>query len=240
MKKNKNNKIYITIIILLVALIICLIFKNNISLISKVNTNVFSAKSKYKNKILVEENKELKREINDLKSSTKIDSLLSDKKEINASIIYRSAPFWHDYITINKGKKDNIKNGYAVINNDGLLGEIIKVYSNFSKVRLITNKSNNYISAKFSYNNKEYYGIIKNYDIKTNILYLENVIGDLDNKILGINIVTSGLSSDMPSGLLIGKIIDIKKDNYNLSNIIKIKMSADINDLKILKVVGKK
>lgn len=240
MKKNKNNKIYITIIILLVALILCLIFKNNISLISRVNTNVFSAKSKYKNKILVEENKELKKEINDLKNSTKIDSLLSDKKVINASIIYRSAPFWHDYITINKGKKDNIKKGYAVINNDGLVGEIIKVYSNFSKVRLITNKSNNYISAKFSYNNKEYYGIIKNYDIKTNILYLENVIGDLDNKILGINIVTSGLSSDMPSGLLIGKIIDIKKDNYNLSNIIKIKMSADINDLKILKVVGKK
>ena len=240
MKKNKNNKIYITIIILLVIVIICLVFKNNISLISRVNTNVFSAKSKYKNKILVEENKELKKEINDLKNSTKIDSLLSDKKVINASIIYRSAPFWHDYITINKGKKDNIKKGYAVINNDGLVGEIIKVYSNFSKVRLITNKSNNYISAKFSYNNKEYYGIIKNYDIKTNILYLENVIGDLDNKILGINIVTSGLSSDMPSGLLIGQIIDIKKDNYNLSNIIKIKMSADINDLKILKVVGKK
>ncbi len=240
MKKGKNNRIYIVIIILLICIIMFLLFKNNISLTSRINTNILDSKSKYNNKLLLAENKELKKEINDLKKVTNIDTLLTDKKVVNTSILYRSAPFWHDSITINKGKSSNIKMGDAVISNDGLVGEVAKVYNNFSKIRLITNKNNNYISAKFIYDNKEYFGIIKNYDIKTNNLYLENVIGDLDNKIIGIDIVTSGLSSNMPSGLLIGKIIDLKKDNYNLSNTIKIKMSADINDLKILKVVGKK
>ena len=42
----------------------------------------------------------------------------------------------------------------------------------------------------------------------------------------------------MPSGLLIGKITDLKQDKYNLSNTIKIKIN-DINDLNIVRVVGK-
>lgn len=240
MKRVKNNKLYIAVILVLLCLLLYLLFNNNTSFVSKINASALDAKSKYKLNLLSRENKELKNEIKDLKKMTKVDSLLTDKKVINTSIIYRSAPFWHEYITIDKGKTKGIKKGYAVINSDGLVGEVSKVYSNFSKVKLISNKKSNYISAKFNYNNKDYYGIINNYDIKLNCLYLENVIGDLDKNVIGLDIVTSGLSNDIPSGLLIGKIVDIKKDNYNLSNIIKIKMSADINDLKLLKVVGKK
>ena len=234
--KKRNNISYILIIICL----LFLLFTKSNKYLNRISSNIINTKSKYDNKILNEENKELKREIKELKNINKIDYLLSDKKVINASVIYRSAPYWHNYIIINKGKKDNIKKGYAVINNDGLIGEVEIVYKHTSKVRLITNKSNNYISAKFTYNNKDYYGIIRDYNIKSDYLYLENVIGDLDKDIINNNVVTSGLSSSIPSGLLIGKIIDLKKDKYNLSNIIKVKMSSNINDLKFIKVVGKK
>ena len=60
----------------------------------------------------------------------------------------------------------------------------------------------------------------------------------MNDDIKGINVVTSGLSSNIPSGLYIGSIKRIKKDKYNLSNVIIINLGADINDLTIVKVVG--
>jgi len=233
MKKKKNNK-YLIILILCLSVFLYLLISNNNN-----NNNKNKLKSDISNSVLNAEIKELKSEIKDLKEINDINSLLTDKKSINASLIYRSMPYFHNIIIINKGKNNKVKKGYAVINKDGLIGEVINVRNNTSKVRLITNSDNNYISAKFNYKDKDYIGIIKNYNIKTNELLLENVIGDLNNNIIGLDVVTSGLSSKMPSGILIGNITKLKKDEYNLSNTIIIKISADINDLNILKVVGK-
>ena len=50
--------------------------------------------------------------------------------------------------------------------------------------------------------------------------------------------VTSGLSDSFSSGLLIGKIKEIKKDSYGISNNIKITPAANFNNIKIVSVVG--
>ena len=78
---------------------------------------------------------------------------------------------------------------------------------------------------------------LQEYNLIKNELYLENVIGDL-NSISNIDIVTSGLSSNIPIGILIGKIKEIKKDEFNLSNTIIITPSADFNDINLVRVVG--
>ena len=70
-----------------------------------------------------------------------------------------------------------------------------------------------------------------------NELYLENVIGDFNN-INEIDVVTSGLSGNIPSGILIGKIKGLEKDEFNLSNTIIITPSADFNDINLVRVVG--
>ena len=44
----------------------------------------------------------------------------------------------------------------------------------------------------------------------------------------------------MPSGLLIGQIKEIKSDKYNLSYNIVLSPNTDFNDIRIVKVVGKK
>ncbi len=189
--------------------------------------------------LISEINKDYEKEIENLKKTLDLNNTLSDKVLKNATIIKRSTVYWYNIITIDKGKKDGIKEGYAAINYNGLIGKVIKVNNTTSDIKLLTNKSDNdYISALFYIEDKPYYGLISGYDIENNELYLKNVIGDFDiNKIKGINVVTSGLSDSFSKGLLIGSINDIKKDTYGISNIIKITPASDFNNLNIITII---
>lgn len=260
MKKNKRKKIFKTlfVIILIVAIIFVLFYyflndsiKNNTifnitkdlsASISKVISMPYT-KVNTKNPDLSKEiNKDYEKEIEELKKSLELNSMMSDKNLINASVIKRSTNYWYNIITIDKGKNDNIKAGEAVINSMGLIGKVIKVNNNSSDIKLLTSKNNdNYISAVFYIDNTPYYGLIDEYNIEKNELYLKNVIGDFNkDTIKNINVVTSGLSDSFSSGLLIGKIKKLKKETYGISNTIIIKPSANFNDLKIVTVVGDK
>ena len=244
MKKKKNIKKYIYISILGIIIIITIFYflRNNNDILSKLKA--LSSISFIKkddniktNELLESEINELKTQIEDLKKVTELKKIITDKKIINASIIKRSDKYWFNLITINKGKKDGIKKGNAVITTSGLIGEVSIVNNSSSEIKLISSNDKNYISAKFKIEDKEYYGIIKEYNIIKDELYMENVIGDITNY-KDINVVTSGLSNDYPSGLLIGKIVDIKKDKYNLSNTFVIKPSTNYNDINIVMVVS--
>ena len=237
-KKRKRTKYIVFLIIITIFILI-----NNISeltILKNLSASIFyvSNDTKYNNDNSGEIN-DLKTEIEDLKKELKLDNVLSDKKVIYASIIKRSPNYWYDIITINKGYKDGVEKGDAILDNNSLVGEVVIVNKRTSEVKLISNNSKNYISAKFNYNGKDYYGIIKKYSILKNEFYLENVIGDFKD-IKGINVVTSGLSNNMPSGLLIGQIKEIKSDKYNLSYNIVLSPNTDFNDIRIVKVVGKK
>ena len=96
-----------------------------------------------------------------------------------------------------------------------------------------------YLSAKFNYNGNDYFGIIKKYDLVENELYLENVIGDFEPDIKG-DVITSGLTGNIPSGLYIGKIKRVIKDKYNLSSSIIIEPGSNFNDINLVRVVGSK
>ena len=244
MKKKKNIKkyIYITLIGLLIIILSFYFLRNNNNVIGKLKTLSsvsFINNDNYikSNELLESEINELKVQVEELKKVTEIKKIMVDKRIINASIIKRSDRYWFNIITINKGKNDGIKKGNPVISTTGLVGEVVIVNNNSSEIKLITSNNKNYISAKFMVDDKEYFGIIKEYNTIKNELYLENVIGDISNYKDAL-VVTSGLSNNYPSGLLIGKIVDMKKDKFNLSNTFVIKPSADYNDINIVMVVS--
>ena len=244
MKKKKNIKkyIYITLIGLLIIISSFYFLRNNNNVIDKLKTLSsvsFINNDNYikSNELLESEINELKVQVEELKKVTEIKKIMVDKRIINASIIKRSDRYWFNIITINKGKNDGIKKGNPVISTTGLVGEVVIVNNNSSEIKLTTSNNKNYISAKFMVDDKEYFGIIKEYNTIKNELYLENVIGDISNYKDAL-VVTSGLSNNYPSGLLIGKIVDMKKDKFNLSNTFVIKPSADYNDINIVMVVS--
>ena len=251
MKKKKMiyKKIILFIILFITIFFLFYYFINDnsknyfgLNTLKNITQNLFKIKhaSKYNKELIKEINNDYLREINNLKKVLDLNKLNSDKKLINSIVIIRSPLNYYNILTIDKGKKNNIKNNLAVINESGLIGKIINTNNSTSDVKLLISFDNkDSISATFKYKDIDYYGLIYKYNSNKNELYLKSVIGDFNKEeIKDINVVTSGLSNSFSSGLLIGKIIDIKKDTFGLSNIITIRPSVDFNNINIVSVVG--
>lgn len=216
------------------------VFKNLKDLSASITYIIPNTYVKKDNKELnIEINNDYKKEIDELKKTLELNTLLSDKEYINATVIKRSMNYWYNILTIDKGEKDGLKEGEAVINSEGLIGKIIKTNKHTSDIKLLISKTNdNYISAEFNIDGNIYYGLIDEYNLEKNELYLRNVIGDFNKeKVEGVSVLTSGLSDSFSSGLLIGKIKELKKDTYGISNIMVITPSVNFNNLNIVTVV---
>ena len=72
-----------------------------------------------------------------------IENTLSNYEIYYATVIERNNDYWYDTVTINKGIKDGIEKGMAVVDSYGLVGRITSLSNNTSVVKLITN-SNKY------------------------------------------------------------------------------------------------
>lgn len=238
-RRKKYKKIYklLFIISILFIVLIIYLYNDNILILKDVSTSIFNLKEdNYKSKENIEI-KELKKEIQDLKELNNINEINIDYEFIDARVIKRNNSYWNESISINVGKKDKVKKGDAVTYNNSLIGIVSLVNKNTSIVRLITSNNKNYISACFNIENNEYFGIIKDYNLIKNELYLENVIGDFN--INNEDVITSGLEGNIPKGIYIGKIIGIEKDKYNLVNKIIVKPDINYNNLKYVKVILK-
>ena len=81
---------------------------------------------------------------------------------------------------------------------------------------------------------------MNNYNKEDNYLEITTVnkISDLDIK--NSLVYTSGLGGILPSGILIGTVREVVKDKYDVTNIIHVTLSSNINDLKYVKVLKRK
>ena len=114
------------------------------------------------------------------------------------------------WILINKGKEQELREGSAVITSDKILvGLIETLYSNQARVRLLTSPELS-IKAKILSNNKEGIGVVNGEGqgrLRLELIPLEYPLG------AGQVIVTSISEGEYPSGLIIGQIQNVIKDN---------------------------
>ena len=186
------------------------------------------------------ENVELRRELEALKSELNIEYTLSDYEYLNATVISRNVGFWFNIITIDKGSYSGIKKDMVVINAKGLIGKVIRTTNFTSDVRLITTSdTNNKISVSVSNGSDNLYGLINSFDYSENYLEVEG-ISNTKNVSIGDKVYTSGLGGIFPSGILIGEVSDITTDSYDLAKLIKVKPSADFNDINYVSVLKRK
>ena len=125
---------------------------------------------------------------------------------------------------LNKGSKDNVKEGSAVIIKDNLVGIIAKVSVNLSKVNIINNSSSSF-TAKTE-NGAQ--GIIKG---TGGGLTLENVL--LSENIRATEIVLTKGDVDfegvgVPPDLVVGKITSVEKSASDLFQKAKIESFVDL------------
>ena len=157
----------------------------------------------------------------------------SNYETINSRIINRNIGDWFDYIIIDKGFESGIKIDDCVINNEGFVGKVVNITNNTSDIKLLTN-FNNKISVIVN-SDKEYYGLLYNYNEKDNTFNLEGISSN--NKIeKGNYVITSGLGS-YRKGLLIGYVDEIINDSYDLSVILKVKPYVNFNDIDYVAII---
>ena len=177
------------------------------------------------------ENIELRRQLETLKEELNINYTLSDYEYLNATVVSRNVGYWHNKITINKGTYNGVEKDMVVISSKGLIGKVIKTSTFTSDVRLITTSdTSNKISVHISNGDNNLYGLINSYDYNKNVLELEGISNTKDVNI-GDYVYTSGLGGVFPTGILIGIVEEITTDSYDLAKIIKVKPSADFNDI---------
>lgn len=192
-------------------------------------------------KSVMAENDNLKSEVQKLKDNLDLNSILSDKVLLNATVINRNISYWYDEITIDKGSNDGIEKNMAVVVPKGLIGSVSKVSKNTSTVKLLSNDNmSDKISVKIRVNDETYvFGLISKYDSKTNTYTVEGISQNIDIP-KNADVVTTGMGDLFPSGLQVGTVQKVTTDNFDLSKVVLVKASVDFDDLDYVTVLKRK
>ena len=179
---------------------------------------------------LREENAKLKLERERLflleKENERLSELLKTKKmyreyETEAALVIGRH---EDLFIIEKGEKDGISVDMPVVSEGGLLGRIIEVSENFSKVQSILEPSSS-VSAQSCKTGDT--GILKGDVFSEGICVMEYIYSGADIKV-GDEISVSALSENFPPGLKIGSVTEIIPDENEITLMAKVTPYADI------------
>lgn len=210
---RKINLINIALVLILISFFIYNNYedKNNLKKYEKALVGNFN---NINNKILIEENKNLKELLN-LKT-TNLEAILVRGYFVDL----------YDEFVITKGKKGGLKNGYAVVNDKRLIGFVRNVNDNFANVELIEN-----LDKKVSVKVGDSYGLL---EMKNNKL----IISGISANYLKINekVYTSGLTT-IPGNLYIGKIKKIAENDEIFKTVAYVDISDDYQEYKYLMVL---
>ncbi|MEH7545004.1 MULTISPECIES: rod shape-determining protein MreC [Bacillaceae] len=195
-----------------------------------------------------EENKELKSRVENLASlEAQVQELKNDNKELRdvlgekktlrdyeplpATVIGRNPDRWHEMIIIDKGKLSGVKKNMAVVTANGLIGKVKSVTQFSSTVQLLSSMDpKNRISAIVQ-GKTNVYGLVEGYDSEKKLLQVKAIPSGADIQ-KGQTVITSGLGDVFPKGLMIGKVVEVKQDQYGLNLTALVKPGADFYDIK--------
>lgn len=189
---------------------------------------------------VIAQNENLQNEVDKLKETLELNTILSDKVFLNATVVSRNIGYWYDEITIDKGSKNGIEKGMAVVTSKGLIGQITKVSNYSSTVKLLSNENmSDKISVKIKVGDDYVYGLISMYDSKTNTYTVEGISENVDIE-KGADVVTTGMGTVFPSGLMVGTAQKVTTDNFDLSKVVEVKASVNFDDLDYVTVLKRK
>ncbi|MCI5493022.1 MAG: rod shape-determining protein MreC [Lachnospiraceae bacterium] len=200
------------------------------------------------------ENKELKKQINELTSELNtikleqyelnnlrelldLDKQYPDYDKVAANVIGKDTGNWFSTFIIDKGSKDGIKKDANVIAGSGLVGIVIDVGPHYAKVRsIIDDISSVYGQVLSTSDNCTVNGDLQMMT-ESQTIKLKN-LQDHDDKVkVGDQIVTSNVSSKFLQGILVGYISELKTDANNLTKSGSVTPAVDFEHLQEVLVI---
>lgn len=151
-----------------------------------------------------------------------------------AKVVNNSVREQKNYVQINRGAKQGIKDNMAVINSDGsAVGVVMNVSDNFSQVMsLLHVQSRVNAMMKKSRNS----GTV-DWDGKNPLFLTLRGIPKSDSIAIGDTVLTSVYSFNFPPGLMVGTVAEKVEDKSTNFYVLKIKTAANFQNLQQVFVV---
>ncbi|MDR0799743.1 MAG: rod shape-determining protein MreC, partial [Dysgonamonadaceae bacterium] len=144
-----------------------------------------------------------------------------------AHVVYNSIANAENYITLDKGADDGIREDMGVMSPNGIVGVVMSVSPHFSLVIPVLNPKFR-LSCKTK--NSNYFGSLVWDGGDPRYTYLQELPRHVEFD-LSDTIVTSGYSTIFPEGLLVGTIVDSQKQKNDNYNSVKIKLFTNFTTL---------
>lgn len=140
----------------------------------------------------------------------------------------------HNFLTIDRGSKDGILRGQGVRNEDGVVGIVRTVGTNYSVVLPIINTQMN-LSCRFAKN--DYIGTLQWDGRDSRFAMLTDVAAHMVVN-TGDTIITSGLSPVFPEGIPVGIVENSTLKEGDSYYTIRVRLHTNFKRLKYVEVVG--
>ncbi|QNO13610.1 rod shape-determining protein MreC [Alkalicella caledoniensis] len=146
----------------------------------------------------------------DFKESTEFDLL-------PAMVIGRSPSTWYSTMTIAKGTNHDVKLGMPVVTHAGLVGRVIEVSLNSSKVKLIISPDSGITS--FVQRTRDI-GLVKISAENPGFLEITRLAHNADLRV-GDTIMSSDLTGNFPKGLVIGEVVRVEGSDMEITALVR-------------------
>lgn len=201
---------------------------------------------KKENETLKEENQKLENmavEYSDLaKENQRLRDMLNFKSQLNeyniigCDIIGKGGGNYLDEFIINKGTKNGVDKRMIVITSDGLVGQVVTSYTDWSIVQSLANE--NIAVSGMIESTGENDGIVKGYkDSEKRQLAKLYYLPENSQIKNGDIILTSGLGGVYPKGLRIGYVTDVEEDKGKVMKTAVLQPYVDFNKLQEVFVI---
>jgi rod shape-determining protein MreC len=155
----------------------------------------------------------------------------STLRGVAASVIGHNPSSWAKTITIDRGTRDGIRTGMAVIETQGVVGQVISAGRTSAEVMLITDHTSGVDSI---IQRTRARGVVEGSGGR--FCRLRYVLKEEDLKV-GDVVITSGMDGVYPKGLLIGIVSELDGNKRGLFQMLEVAPTVDFSRLENVLVV---
>ena len=152
-------------------------------------------------------------------------------RSIAVSVIGEDSSAWFKTLVIDRGSSDGLMEGLPVLAASGVVGRLVKVAPNSSRVLLLTDHASA-ISAIVQRSRAR--GIVRG--AGGGRCSMEFTVKDDDVKV-GDLVLTSGVGGVFPKGVPIGEVTMVKKGEYGVFQTIEVRPAVNIPNLEEMLVL---
>ena len=152
---------------------------------------------------------------------------------ISANVVARDGSALHELLQIDRGSASGLAVGMAVISTGGLVGRVVDVVQDSARV-LPINSPDSSVAVSVQGQTEDVVGSVQG--TGTALLEMDNVL--LGDKITpGHFVVTSGLGSQIPRGILVGQIVEVRDRADIITRSADVRPAVNNDELKQVLVV---